>query len=128
MLGPTYRLQAYNATGGTVTVTAKYNAIKYASDGSETQGAEVTGISGASVGAGGYSNQSTQDNTTAKNTGLRITFTVAPGAAVTGVVGLYLQRSTDGGTTWPSDGRGAYLGGIAFSSSSTSVSSNLSIG
>jgi hypothetical protein len=128
MLGSAYRYQVFNNTGVSVTCTAKYKPFKFASDNSITFGTEATPISAVSVGTGAYNNSSTIDNTTDKNIGAKITATFAPGSSATGTVTLYLQRSTDGGTTWPSDGRGILLGSVYFSASATSVASNMEVG
>jgi hypothetical protein len=126
MLSSTYRYQVYNGTGVSVTCTVKEKAFLFASDGSITTAAEVAQIS-ASVLTLAYSNGATVDNSTTKNLGSNITWTAAPGASATGVVSLYLERSTDGGTTWPSDGQGIFLSGINFAASATSVSKNAQV-
>ena len=121
MLGHTYRYHVYNGTGASVTCTVKARAMKFASDGSRTDDTEATHISAVSVGAGAYSNSSTVDNSTAKQLGADVQFVAAPGASATGTVALYLQRSTDGGTTWPANGQGEPVAAVGFSSSSASV-------
>lgn len=120
VLGETYRYQVYNGTGVSVTCTVKHEPFKYASDGALTFTAESTQINGVSVATVSYSNSSTIDNSTAKNLGAHVTFTAAPGASATGTVTVYLQTSTDGGTTWPSNGRGRPIGSHTFNASSTS--------
>ena len=128
MLGHTYRYQVYNGTGVSVTVTVKDRRWKWSTtDGSRVDAAESTPINAVSVGAGAYSNSSTVDNSSDKHLGAHITATFAPGSSATGMVAVYLQRSTDGGTTWPSDGLGVFVGGQDFSASSTSRTKNLSI-
>lgn len=124
MLGIAYRYQAYNGTGVSVTVTVKDRPWKFASDGSITNAAEATQLAAVAVTTLAYSNGATVDNSTVKNIGSDITWTALPGASATGTVALYLQRSTDGGTTWPSDGQGVFVSGISFSASATSVSKN----
>jgi hypothetical protein len=119
-LGEHYRWQVYNGTGVSVTCTVKDEPFKYASDGALSFTAEATQINAVSVGTLAYSNSSTINNGTAKNLGAHVTFTAAPGASATGTVALFLQRSTDGGTTWPSNGLGTQVAGITFSASSTS--------
>ena len=119
-LGEHYRWQVYNGTGVSVTCTVKDEPFKYASDGALTFTAEATQINAVSVGTLAYSNSSTINNGTAKNLGAFVTFTAAPGASATGTVALFLQRSTDGGTTWPSNGLGQFVAGITFAASSTS--------
>ena len=126
ILGANYRWQVYNGTGVSVTCTVKEKPYKYASDGSLSLGSESTQISAVSVSTLAYSNSSGIDNsTTAKNLGSYLTFTAAPGASATGTVTLFLQRSTDGGTTWPDNGLGQWVGSISFSASSTSQTAGL---
>lgn len=127
MLGARYRYQVYNGTGVSVTCTVKDKAFKFASDGSLTFASEVAHISAVSVATVSYSNATSIDNTTDKNLGSNITWTAAPGSSATGTVSIYLQRSTDGGTTWPSDGQGEFLSGISFSASSASVTKNAKV-
>lgn len=119
-LGEHYRWQVYNGTGVSVTCTVKEEAFKYASDGALNFTAEATQINAVSVATVSYSNSSTINNSTAKNLGAFVTFTAAPGASATGTVTLFLQRSTDAGTTWPSDGLGIPVASISFSASSAS--------
>ena len=127
MLGVRYRYQAYNGTGVSVTVTVKDITFKFASDGSLTFSAETAHISAVSVSTVSYSNATSVDNSTNKYLGSDITWTAAPGSSATGTVSIYLQRSTDGGTTWPSDGRGEKISSIAFAASSTSVTKNAKV-
>lgn len=124
MLGHTYRYHVYNGTGVSVTCTVKARAMKFASDGSRTDDSEATHINAASVSTAGYSNSSAVDNSSAKQLAADVLFTAAPGSSATGTVSLYLQRSTDGGTTWPADGRGQLVASIGFAASATSVTTN----
>lgn len=127
MLGHTYRYQVYNGTGVSVTVTVKDRKWKFASDGSLTNAAEATQFSSVSVSTGSYSNGSTVDNSADKNMGADILATFAPAASATGTVALFLQKSTDGGTTWPSNGLGEPVGAHTFAASASSISKNMSV-
>jgi len=127
MLGHTYRYQVYNGTGVSVTVTVKDRKWKFASDGSITNAAEATPINAASVGTLAYGNSATADNSTDKNMGADILATFAPAASATGTVSLFLQKSTDGGTTWPSNGLGEPVGAHTFAASASSISKNMSV-
>lgn len=127
MLGHTYRYQVYNGTGVSVTVTIKHRQWKFASDGSITDAAEATAINAVSVGTLAYSNSSTIDNSTNKYLGASILATFAPSASATGNVVLYIQRSTDGGTTWPVDSLGEFVGAHAFSASATSITKGMTV-
>lgn len=124
MLGHTYRYQVYNGTGVSVTVTLK--ARSYQGEGSgRTDAAEVTHISAAATAAGAYANGSTQSAT--KDTGAHITFTFAPASSATGRVQVYLQTSTDGGTTWPDNGKGLPVASHYFSASSSTIVKNAEV-
>lgn len=128
MFGHTYRYQAFNGTGVAVTVTVKDRAWKLASDGSRTDAAEATHINGVSVSASGYSNSSTVDNSSVKNLGADVLATFAPSASATGSVFVRLQRSTDGGTTWPNDGQGEPVCAVYFNASASTVVASGSAG
>lgn len=127
MLGHTYRYQVYNGTGVSVTVTIKHRQWKFGTDGSLTDSAEATAISAVSVGTLAYSNSASVDNSANKYLGASILATFAPGASATGTVTLYVQRSTDGGTTWPSDGLGEFVGAHTFAASASSITKNMSV-
>lgn len=127
MLSHTYRYQVYNGTGVSVTVTVKDRKWKFGTDGSVTNAAEATQFSAVSVSTVNYSNASTVDNSSDKYTAADLLATFAPGASATGTVTLFIQRSTDGGTTWPSDGRGELVGVHYFSASSASITKNMTV-
>lgn len=127
MLGHTYRYQVYNGTGVSVTVTVKHRQWKFGTDGSLTDAAEATAISAVSVSTVSYSNSATVDNSANKYLGASILATFAPASSATGTVALYLQRSTDGGTTWPSDGLGEFVGAHTFAASATSITKNMTV-
>ena len=121
MLGSNYRLQAFNNTGAAVTITIKSKSVKFAGDGSLTFSTETTDLSATSVSSAAYQNGGAVDNSANKYLALQMSWTAAPGASVTGTVSLFIQRSTDGGTTWPTNGAGRLLSAINFVGSSTSV-------
>lgn len=127
MLGHTYRYQVYNGTGVSVTVTVKDRAWKFGTDGSITNASEATQFSAVSVSTVSYSNASTVGNSSDKYIGADLLATFAPSASATGTVSLFIQRSTDGGTTWPSDGRGELVGVHYFSASAASVTNNMTV-
>jgi len=122
MLGHTYRYQAQNETGGSVTVTVKDRRRKFAG-GARVDAAESTPMNGVAVGASGYGNGSTVDNSGTSDLwlGADLQIIFAPGASVTGAVTLRRQVSSDGGATWPSDGKGEFITAHRFSASSTAV-------
>lgn len=113
MLGPSWRLRASNTQNQniTVTVTAKY--FKFDTDGSIIWSAEQTLINAASVAATtGTTVSSTVDNSSDDYLGMVITasFTAASATNGTGAVTLTVERSTDAGTTWPTQDRGVFVG------------------
>jgi hypothetical protein len=113
MLGHTWRLRASNTQNQNITVTVKARYIKFATDGSLTFSAEQTLINAASVSATtGTTASSSVDNSTDKYLGMEITasFTAASATNGSGSVALTLERSTDGGTTWPTQDRGIFVG------------------
>lgn len=129
MLGHTYRYQVYNSSAVTIAVTLKSRPFKFASDGSRTDAAEATHFTAQNVAAGAYGTMAAPvDNASVKNLFDRLVLTGAPTAPANGVLQLFLQHSTDGGTTWPSDGRGILVGSIGYIGSSTSVSKNVNVG
>ena len=113
MLGHTWRLRASNTQNQAITVTVKARYFKFATDGSLTFSAEQTLINAASVSATtGTTASSSVDNSTDKYLGMEITasFTAASATNGTGSVALTLERSTDSGTTWPTQDRGIFVG------------------
>lgn len=128
MLGDYFRYQVYNGTGVTVTVTINEIRWKFGSDGSLTFSVEQTPISASGVTTLNYGNSSGVDNGTDKYIGAHLTVLFDVASSATGTVFVYLQRSTDDGTTWPSDGQGELIGSVFFSASSTDVTKNFSVG
>jgi hypothetical protein len=114
MLGNTWRLRASNTQNQAITVTVKARYFKFDTDGSIIWSAEQTLISAVSVSATtGTTASSTVDNSTDKYLGmvLTVSFTAASATNGTGTVALSVERSTDAGTTWPSQDRGIWCGG-----------------
>lgn len=124
MLGHQYRYVAFNNTGVSVNVTIKERPWKFASDGTRDDAAEVVHLSASSLGAAAYGPASAVNNSTTKYLGAHLLFTVAPSASATGTVALYVQHSTDGGTTWPSNGQGRLISVNTFAASATAVTSD----
>ena len=113
MLGHTWRLRASNTQNQNITVTATARYFKFASDGSLSWSAEQTLISAVSVSATtGTTASSTVDNSTDKYLGAEVLLSVTAASATdgTGTLALTLERSTDGGTTWATQGLGQFVG------------------
>lgn len=121
MLGHTYRYQVYNGTGVGCTVTLTERPWKFDSSGARVDASESARISAVSIATVSYDESSTIDNSSVLNLGADVVITLTPASSATGSLLVYLQRSTDGGTTWPSDGKGQPLAGHYFSASSTAV-------
>lgn len=124
MLGSHYRFQAKNATGQTITassITVRTRRDKYGSDGSLTlEATEATVLSsGSTLANAAFLSGTTVDNTTDKWLGGTFIFAVTAPASAAGDVTLWLQHSTDGGTTWPDDGTGIQVANLTFATSGT---------
>lgn len=113
MLGRNWRLRASNTQNQNITVTVKARYFGFASDGSLEWSTEQTLINAVSVSATtGTTASSTVDNSTDKYLGAELTasFTAAAATNGTGSVALSLERSTDAGTTWPTQDKGTAVG------------------
>ena len=116
-LGRNYRIRAWNTQNQAITVAVLGRRWKFASDGSITDDAESTLLTSVSVAAtSGVQVGSNVDNSAGADKWLGANLTVAFTATVTtngtGVVALFLEQSTDGGTTWPTAGGTQSPGGI----------------
>jgi hypothetical protein len=116
MLGPNWRLREVNTQNQNVTSTVKAVPFRIGTDGQEVRGSEVTLLNAVSVSASGGTQVSSDQTNTGSTpwTGLYITASFAAAASTNslGAVSLFLDRSTDGGTTWPDAARGIPIGGI----------------
>lgn len=113
MLGRNFRFRVSNTQNQNVTVTLTYRPYKFDSSGGIVYGSEVVAINAVSVTATtGTTNQTAVDNSTALNIGAEITLSVTAAVATngTGAMTVTLERSTDGGTTWPTAGLGEMVG------------------
>ena len=115
MLGHHWRLRASNTQNQAITVTVKARLFRFASDGSIEWSTEQTLINAVSVSATtGTTVSSTMPNDTDKYLGAELTASFTAAAAVTdsagGNVAISLERSTDDGTTWPTQDKGARIG------------------
>lgn len=109
-LGRHWRIQIKNATGGTSgAITVDLRRWKPGSSGEKSfEASEQAAIDIASLSSGGYSNSSTFDNSSDGYWGFNGTVAITNGSSA-GNYELYVQTSTDGGTTWPSDGEGELI-------------------
>ena len=127
MLGKYYRWQVYNGTGVTVTTTLDVMLWKFDSSGALSFSSESTPISASAITTLTYGNSSGVNNASDKYLGAQITALFDVGSAATGSVIVYLQQSTDDGTTWPSDGQGLVVGSYYFNASSVDVTRNFEV-
>lgn len=132
MLGHTYRYVVVNTQNQAITVTLKERAFKYSASGVLTFNTEQTQISSQSVAATtGTHTAATVDNSYNLFEGAELTLTVQAASATngTGVLAVYREHSTDGGTTWPTAGQGTFVGGITLlaADGTTAVTKNLRI-
>lgn len=124
MLPEFYRFQVKNETGETLAASAvtveakrlKFNgqaAIQYESSETNVFTHAPTIINDA------YAEGATQDNSSDLFVGGHFEFEVTAPASADGNVTLFLQRSTDDGSTWDSDGLGEKVAAINFTTSGT---------
>lgn len=122
-LGRHYRFVAYNNTGvalaaGAIAIRARrWNFNTSAQQAWEP--AEVAlDANAATVGTAAYWTGATINNSV-PYVGGDFTFVVTVAGTPAGTVTVYLQRSTDGGTTWPDNGRGTVLRTFGFAAAGT---------
>ena len=131
-LGRNYRLRAWNTQNQAITVAILARRFKFGTDGSITDDTESTLLTSVSVAAsGGVQVGGNIDNSAGADKWMGANLTVAFTAAVTTngaeTVSLYLQQSTDGGTTWPFDGAatrrpgGRFIGAYTVTAADTTV-------
>lgn len=124
VLGPTYRFTLRNQTGQTIATnslfvrTKRYN--RNSSNALVFEGSEATILSsGSTLANDAYLTGTTQDNTTLKWEGGSFSLTVTAPASANGNVTLYFERSTDGGSTWDTNGLGQITAVLNFTTSGT---------
>lgn len=134
MLGRNYRFSVNNQCGVNVTVTIQARRWKFASDGSitfDTTEAEVFNESAIASSTTAWTEDTAIDNSSDKWIGADLEIVVTPAASVTNSattnVTVQIQRSTDGGTTWPDDGRAETLGGVNMPTGSAAVTFQLAV-
>lgn len=122
MLGKTYRLQVENNSGVAITVTIKTQRFKFGSDGAMVLEAAATSLCtdlAVASGAGSVSACSTVDNGTDLYFGGDFEISVTAATTPNGAVTVRLQRSVDGGATWPDDKSGEHVAGFNLTVSGT---------
>ena len=119
MLGRNYRFAVTNSTGVTVGATVQARRFKFATDGSLSfEATETEVFNDASILTTATDVGSAIDNSTDKYMGGDFELVVTPSASASGTVALYIQHSTDGGTTWDSAPH-AWVAALTFAASAS---------
>lgn len=129
ILGRNYRFSANNQTGVAVGVTIQARRFKFDSSGviswdAETEVFNVATIANSST---AWSAGAAIDNSTDKWVGADLEIIITPSASATGPVSVQIEHSTDGGTTWPTGGQGAQIGGVYFTASSAAATKSVRV-
>lgn len=128
MLGRNYRITIQNGTGVAVTAAVTARRWKFASTGALVyEAAESTLFTSVSISSAAYTSATAIDNSADLYLGADLEVVLTPSASATGTVVVQIQRSTDGGTTWPSNGLGEFVGAHTFSASAVAVTRNMTI-
>lgn len=123
-LGHTYRYRVSNTQNQAITVAMTARLFKYDTTGALVYVAETTPVASQSLAATtGTATSATIDNSTALQHGVELTLscTAAVTTNGTGVIAVYLERSTDGGTTWPTATFGQFVGAYNVTAADTTV-------
>lgn len=112
MLGRNYRFSVNNQCGVNVTVTIQCRKWKFDSSGALVYSSEAEEFNESAIASSStsWTEDTAVDNSTDLYMGADLEVIVTPASSVTNSattnVAIQLQRSTDGGTTWPDDSRG----------------------
>jgi hypothetical protein len=118
MLGQHFRISLRNGAGSSGTYTVKARFFKFASDGSlEWDSTERTLMSSVSIGAAAWGNGTAFDNSASGWVGADLR--VECSTSLAHQVQVQRQVSTDGGSSYPSDGYGVGVGTIVAPSAAT---------
>ena len=123
MLGRNFRFSVNNNSGVNVDVTIQSRQWKFDSSGALVYAAEVEVFNETAIAtsATAWTEDTAIDNSTNLYIGADLEIIITPASSATGLVSVQIQRSTDGGTTWPSDGLGLPVASAYFSASATAV-------
>jgi photosystem II stability/assembly factor-like uncharacterized protein len=131
MLGRNYRFSVNNGTSAAVEVAVVINVRKWKFDSSGalvySAEAEEFNEANISVSTTAWTEDTAIDNSTDLYMGADLEIVITPEASITGSVSVQIQRSTDGGTTWPDDGQGETVASHYFSASSAAVTKSAQI-
>jgi hypothetical protein len=123
-LGRTYRFVVLNSLGQTIAIAGiaiKGRRWNFSTTGQQTwEGSEASiDSSSGTTTNGSYFAGSTNDNSTAGYLGGTFKFTIVAPASSNGTVTVFLQRSTDGGSSWPDNGNGQVVKVFGITTSGT---------
>jgi len=124
MLGRNYRIVVLNNSGQTlasssITVTARRWSFN-SSNQTVWEGTEATIWSGnTTVANAAYQASGSVDNSANGYLGGTFKIVVTTPVSAAGTITFYLQRSTDGGSTWPDNGNGQVLRVFSVAASTT---------
>lgn len=129
MLGRNYRFAVNNGTSVNVGVTIQARRFKFASDGTPTWDTETEVYNEATItpSSTNWATDTAIDNSADKWIGADLEVIITPSASATGPVSVQIEHSTDGGTTWPTGGQGAQLGGVYFAASASAITKSIRI-
>ena len=128
MLPETYRFQIFNESGETIAIAgATIKGLRYNYNSQaviQYEAAEAALYSNAGgINDAAYDESAAIDNSSDLFIGGHFELTVTTPATPDGNVSCFLQRSTDGGTTWDDDGLGELVAVINFAAAATLVKS-----
>lgn len=126
MLGRNFRFSVNNQCGVNVDVTIQARQWKFDSSGALVYAAEVEVFNETAIASSttNWVEDTAVDNSTNLYIGADLEIVITPASSATGAVSVQIQRSTDGGTTWPSDGLGEPVAANYFNASATAVTLN----
>lgn len=129
ILGRNYRFAVNNTTAVNVGVTIQARRFKFDSSGVISWDTETEVYNEAAVapGATSWTADTAIDNSTDKWLGADLEIVFTPASSATGAVTVQIEHSTDGGTTWPTGGQGAQIGGVHFSASASAITKSVRI-
>lgn len=133
MLGRNYRFSVNNQCGVNITVTIQARRWKYGTDGSITWDSEVEVYNEAAIASSStaWTADTAVDNSTDKYLGAHFEIVVTPASSITTSsttnVTVQIQRSTDGGATWPDAGRGTTFAQINMPTGSSAITFQASL-
>lgn len=133
MLGRNYRFSVNNQLGVNATVTIQARKWKLDSSGALVYSSEAQEFNESAIASSSsaWTEDTAIDNSSDLYFGADLEIVVTPAstytASATTVVSVQIQRSTDGGTTWPDDGRGETIFRVAGPGSTTVFTSSVQI-